>query len=406
MSDWLDRISAYKKEVEKDNTKSFSFKPVEYSKFIPFAENKPDLNSYTAKEYFKYGIMSRYDVPKSFSGVGRSFYSDLMQNYDGMISSSEFKEYTENDYNKMIDELKQNCMFEAKDFSKLNIPSYNEMKLLINKGSFDINKLDSVLSDYSERRVKVPLVGNVETPFEKKTLDLLYINQSPKNKVISAANEHLGIQEVTPAEYDNLSNEEKDKTQMHIMGEYGRVDHQWCAHTVSHIYKEADIDIGKYKAHVAQYIKWAKEKNIYNPIKTHPISSVNLDKERASRRLQIQKQISNMNSGDLIIWKSDYAAKIPNGYDTKISSHIGIIEDVLPDGRVVVIEGNANEFVTDNNNERYIVQTKSEKITGNQDEGDYKEVNYRDGLIRKTYTADNLAKFGYSGYINMQSLIK
>lgn len=402
MSDWFDRISAYKKEIEKD--KSFSFKPAEYPKFIPFDEDKPDLNSYTAKEYFKYGIMSRYDAP--ISGGGRSFNSDLMQNYDTKISSSEFNAYSENDYYKMINQLKESCAKENKDFSKLNIPSYKELKLLINKGNFDINKLDSILSDYSNTNVKIPLVGDVETPFEKKTLDLLYRNHYPKNKVIAAANEHLGIQEVTPEEYNHLSDAEKDKTQMHIMGQNGRVDHQWCAHTVSHIYNDANVDIGKYKAHVAQYIKWAKEKKIYNPIKTNTISISNFDKERTSRRLQIQDQIKNMNSGDLIIWKSDYIAKIPNGYDAKTSSHIGIIEDVLPDGRVVVIEGNANEFVTDNNNERYVVKSKSEKLTGNQDEGDYKEVNYRDGLIRKIYTADNLSKYGYSGYIDMQDIIK
>ena len=43
---------------------------------------------------------------------------------------------------------------------------------------------------------------------------------------------------------------------------------------------------------------------------------------------------------------------------------------------------------------------------GNQQIGEPQEENRRDGLIRKVYTVEQLAAGGYSGYINMQGLVK
>lgn len=253
-------------------------------------------------------------------------------------------------------------------------------------------------------KIDIPHVGNIEKPFDKKTENLLY-KKEHNTKFLNIAQEHLGIQEVTPEEYENLTDEEKQNTHMHLIGNNGNVKHQWCAHTTSHIAKEAGIDIGQHKKYVSQYIDWATKNKIYNPIDKNTVSSSNFIMERYNREQQIKSQFNNMKEGDLIVWKSDYIAELPDGNIEKKSSHIGILESVNPDGTITVIEGNANEFVSDENAERYIVSTEEEGKIGNQEIGDFKEVNNRDGVIRKTYTAQELANFGYSGYINMQGLI-
>ena len=58
------------------------------------------------------------------------------------------------------------------------------------------------------------------------------------------------------------------------------------------------------------------------------------------------------------------------------------------------------------NGDRTVVKTKAEGVIGNQEVGEFKEINRRDGLIRKVYTIDELAKFGYSGFIDNSAIIK
>ena len=48
----------------------------------------------------------------------------------------------------------------------------------------------------------------------------------------------------------------------------------------------------------------------------------------------------------------------------------------------------------DNSNERIPVKSREEGKKGAQVIGEYKEVNERDGLIRKQYTIEELAKHG------------
>ena len=113
-----------------------------------------------------------------------------------------------------------------------------------------------------------------------------------------------------------------------------------------------------------------------------------------------------MKEGDFIIWKSSYIVELTNGKRIeKKSSHIGIIESVNKDGTITVIEGNANESKK-GNAERELVKNAAEGVRGNQDIGEFQEVNQRDGLIRKVYTAKDLAAFGYSGYIDTQNIVK
>ena len=114
-----------------------------------------------------------------------------------------------------------------------------------------------------------------------------------------------------------------------------------------------------------------------------------------------------MKDGRFIVWKSDYSVKTDKGVKDVSSSHIGIIESIdVNNGEVTVIEGNANYSKTSPNIERFIVENKADSINGNQEFGEFKEVNRADGLIRKTYTVSELAKFGYSGYIDNSKIIK
>lgn len=159
------------------------------------------------------------------------------------------------------------------------------------------------------------------------------------------------------------------------------------------------MNIGGKKFQVQQFINWGKQTNTYNPIKTNTLTSSNIEEERSNRLEQIKAQLPKMNEGDFIIWKTDYAINSNPPHFLK-ASHIGIIESVdLKSGTIIVIEGNANEYVTENN-ERVLVQNNKQRINGDQLIGEPQEVNRRDGLIRKVYKAEDFAKYGYSGFID------
>ena len=259
--------------------------------------------------------------------------------------------------------------------------------------------------DFTNLKVNVPKVGNIQKPFESKTMSMMY-KTNHKTKLLDIAQDHLGIQEVTETEYNNLSYTERQNTQMHLIGEYGTINHQWCAHTVSHLSEEAGMDIDGHKKAVQEFIDWANKKGIYSPINTNTINKLNYKSERVKREKQIKEQLKLMKEGDFIIWKTSYIVELTNGKRIeKKSSHIGIIESVNKDGTITVIEGNANESKK-GNAERELVKNAAEGVRGNQDIGGFQEINQRDGLIRKVYTAKDLAAFGYSGYIDTQNIIK
>lgn len=259
--------------------------------------------------------------------------------------------------------------------------------------------------DFTNLKVNVPKVGNIQKPFESKTMSMMY-KTNHKTKLLDIAQDHLGIQEVTETEYNNLSYTERQNTQMHLIGEYGTINHQWCAHTVSHLSEEAGMDIDGHKKAVQEFIDWANKKGIYRPINTNTINKLNYKSERVKREKQIKEQLKLMKEGDFIIWKTSYIVELTNGKRIeKKSSHIGIIESVNKDGTITVIEGNANESKK-GNAERELVKNAAEGVRGNQNIGEFQEVNQRDGLIRKVYTAKDLAAFGYSGYIDTQNIIK
>lgn len=264
-------------------------------------------------------------------------------------------------------------------------------------------KLDTI--DVNKKPIEIPKVGKEKTPFSFSTKSLMYKTQH-KTKLLDIAQNHLGYQEVSNREYSKLPKSEQDKTQMHFIGEYGNPNHQWCAHAVSHLSEEAGMNIDGHKMGVQQFIDWGTKKGYYHPIDTNTATKTNYKLERQQRESQIKKQFKEMHEGDYIVWKSSYVAELPNKeLIEKRSSHIGILESVNEDGTITVIEGNANEFAT-GSSERELVRTQSDAAIGAQDIGDFKEVNKRDGLIRKTYTAENLASFGYSGYINTQKIVK
>ena len=274
---------------------------------------------------------------------------------------------------------------------------------------YDFTKQPDDVSDIVKAQkvsITVPQIGEEKNPFGDKTKSLLY-EASHKTNLLKVAQNHLGYQEVSASEYSKLSADERAKTQMHFIGNHGNINHEWCAHAISHLSEEAGMNIGGHKIQVQQFINWATNKGYYRPIKTNKATESNYLWERKQREAQIKKQFGEMQEGDFIIWKSSYVAELPNGeFKQKNSSHIGILESVNEDGTITVIEGNANEFLTGENFERELVKNSKDATMGAQYIGDFKEVNKRDGLIRKTYTAENLASFGYAGYIDTQEIIK
>jgi hypothetical protein len=133
----------------------------------------------------------------------------------------------------------------------------------------------------------------------------------------------------------------------------------------------------------------------------------NYKEERLARAEAIRKQLPQMHEGDFIIWKGDYVVPLTDGsVQNSSASHIGIIEHVdLKKGLVTVIEGNANVSEMNEEQERVLVRTKADCKRGAQTFGEYKDVNNRDGLIRKQYTIEELSKHGYTGFIDNQKRV-
>ena len=285
-------------------------------------------------------------------------------------------------------------------------PNYPKVNLshLSDKNVFDIyyNKNDNFSFWGNSVSFKKPFFEC----FGSRTQDLLY-NLPHKTLLLKYAQSFLGrIVEYTPQEYARLSKEEKEYSQMKFIGKYGTPGEAWCAHTVSALCEMAGINIGGHKKAVAEFINWARQKKIYIPIETKTLNSSNYKEERKNRASQIRKHSKFMKEGDLIVWKSDVIHSTQLGLKKGNASHIGIIECVNPDGSISVLEGNANEYRSDSKYERYVATNRHEASSGNQIEGEMQEINPRDGFIRKVYTPEQLAASGYSGYINMQGLVR
>ncbi len=247
-------------------------------------------------------------------------------------------------------------------------------------------------------------IGKIDNPFEPATMAMLYQNKNVRTNFMKTANTALGTVEYKK-QYE-LTPEERLKTQAGIIGRYGDASHQWCAHAVSTIAERSGVNIGSHKAQVSQFINWGRANGIYKSISDAPINKNNFETVRADRAAQIQEQLPNMSEGDLIIWKSQYAAKTDVGVKLWAASHIGMIESVdTENGTVTVLEGNANIPKSDDKYERYVVQNSRQGLIGDQVVGEPVELNRTDGFIRKVYTIEDLAKFGYSGFIDMQSRI-
>ena len=201
----------------------------------------------------------------------------------------------------------------------------------------------------------------------------------------------------------------------------GNPKHQWCSYTVSFGLEQT---VGRKKLSqygiketwpcVTQYVNWGKKNGRYKAIQQADVHVATMEKDRATRESQIRAQLKDpktrMQEGDLIIWKGEYCAKTDKGtiQMPKPASHIGMIERVVKDDKtgeyyVWVIEGNANEAKSDDKYERYI--NKTDSIVGAQKAGEIVEINNNDGIIRKRYTVEELAKYGYSGYISMNGIV-
>lgn len=268
------------------------------------------------------------------------------------------------------------------------------------------NKANTNIKGLTVEHVENYLLNQNEFASETNYLNSLKIFH--KTSLLDIAQDSLGTIEVTLSEYKRLSPEQKQKTNIQIIGNHGDSTDAWCAHTVSYLLDKAHIKFGGHKKAVSQFITWARNNKIYRPIGLNNITKENYKSGRKARTSMIQKQLPKMNEGDLIVWKAKYVAEVNDGQTLleASKSHIGIIESVdLQHGIVTVIEGNANIDIKDAHDERKLVAKPFEGKNGAQKVGEFQEVNPRDGIIRKQYTIEDLASYGYSGYIDMRSLV-
>ena len=337
---------------------------------------------------------------------------ETLKEYSKLSPKETLTEALSNEFFISIDDIKLSIcksLYEKAKSLNINIKPFNDLNNIDDIKLYVQNAMKDVAAAQSRKTANIDSLNNIRTPFEQKTMDLMYIEKH-STKLLNIAQKYLGLQEVTPQEYNRLSNENKSKTQMKmIKGKDANPAHQWCAHTVSSISKEAGMDIGPHKKYVQQFVEWGEENKTYKKINTTKMTAKNYKAERAKRAVQIKQQLNNMHEGDYIIWKAQFAANVigKNGISEYEASHIGIIESVdKKTGKITVIEGNANISIVPPNGDRTVVKTKAEGIIGNQEVGEFKEINRRDGLIRKIYTIDELAKFGYSGFIDNSAIIK
>lgn len=264
----------------------------------------------------------------------------------------------------------------------------------------------------AQKPVESKIEIDPESSFSDKTKNLNNKTFIHSTTLLQTAQNSLGLYEISPAEYRYLKKHnpsELQNTQYKVIGSHGSITDAWCAHTVSYLATESGMDIGKHKASVQSFVNWAGDD--YKRITTKNMNKNNYLEERENRANEIKKQLPDMHEGDFVVWKNNssnkgtYVIVLDDGtVEKNSSSHIGILEDVdLENGVITVIEGNANESVVGDSGERVLIKTSSQAKNGSQCIGGHEEVNKRDGLIRKQYTIEELATFGYSGYIDNSS---
>lgn len=258
---------------------------------------------------------------------------------------------------------------------------------------------------------EIDSLGGAVASFSQGTIDNQYLNPSNKTHLLDVAQGFLGKIEVTKDEYKKLTDDERKNTQASVISKGRPIEDQFCAHTVSTISKEAGMDIGGHKMRVTAFINWADGREVWTALPDNLNSCTNVnnvEQYRKDRDVYIREHLKEMQEGDFIVWKSPsfYVKTSANTYEKTSRSHIGIIESVdLKNGTVTVIEGNANVLESGEDYEGSKVKTKEEGITGNQAVGEFKEVNQRDGIIRKVYTIQDLVNWGYTGFISNQNIV-
>lgn len=176
----------------------------------------------------------------------------------------------------------------------------------------------------------------------------------------------------------------------------GRVE-QWCADFVNYVYTVAN-----------------KGRNIFGTDKrgNYLNNSVSELKDWGIKRKRFVQfsgknsakgHLSKIAKGDIVIFKSEYTVMTKDGKVTRHASHTGLVKNIK-NGYVTTIEGNANTRKRDSKGRYCLVHNYKEGRNGNQDIGDFQEVNKADGVIEKRYSVQDLIDNGYSGYINMQKI--
>ncbi len=179
----------------------------------------------------------------------------------------------------------------------------------------------------------------------------------------------------------------------------GGQNSHWCCAWASAKYVENGVNIPtRYKGlsprlAVRSFMSYFKDKGRFKSINRPDVTASNYCSEVKYHEDVIKKQLSQMKSGDAIIWQANSPILCNGAIRTKFRSHIGIIKSVdLKNGTVTVQEGNANEMARQMVN-GISIQT-DQKISGT------------DKVMIKTYSIQDLATNGYAGYVDMQGLIK
>lgn len=157
----------------------FEYKKNNVSPILLTTQNNIDGNG-EARDFVRNGILSLFDGQANIPNKTHS-------NFNGKIDTNEFKQVSKIEYLKYTYEMKKYLKEGGNDFSKINIPSYEELQKLIEEGEISGKKV-------SQKTEENPLssewlVVDPESPqkYDDNTiLNIISSNKSKKSKMTDA----------------------------------------------------------------------------------------------------------------------------------------------------------------------------------------------------------------------------
>lgn len=154
-------------------------------KQFPIISGKLDLASEASKNFIRSGILNLYDSDK-----GVPHYSP--DAYDGKIDKNEFGNITKKEYQTYVYEMRKFLKTQGRDLSNINIPTYEELEMLIQKGEIPTQDLHQKVNETPKPEKRLTIDPDFPDKYNDETiLSIINSDKSAKSKL--SGEEHLKI---------------------------------------------------------------------------------------------------------------------------------------------------------------------------------------------------------------------